>query len=70
MKLEREKILNMINSNSLNLYQSLSKNQVVVIKSQNELNKFIRKNLKNNEIIIGMGAGSISKWMKELKNII
>ncbi len=47
-----------------------SKNQVVVIKSQNELNKFIRKNLKNNEIIIGMGAGSISKWMKELKNII
>ena len=70
MKLEREKIVNTTNSNSLNLSQSSSKTQVVVIKSQNDLNKFIRKNLKNNEIIIGMGAGSISKWMKELKNIV
>ena len=28
------------------------------------------ENLKYNEIIIGMGAGTISKWMKELKTII
>ena len=48
----------------------LSKTQVVIIKSQNDLNKFMKKNLKYNEIIIGMGAGSISKWMKELKTII
>ena len=48
----------------------LSKTQVVIIKSQNDLNRFLKKNLKYNEIIIGMGAGSISKWMKELKTII
>ena len=28
------------------------------------------KNLLNNEIVIGMGAGSISNWMKELPNLI
>ncbi len=44
-----------------------SKVQVVLVKSQKELNKFFRKNLINDEIIIGMGAGSISQWMKELK---
>ncbi len=49
---------------------TLSNCQVVVIKGQNELNKFIKNNLKNNEIIIGMGAGLVSKWMKELKAIV
>ena len=43
---------------------------MVVIKSQNELNKFIKSNLKNNEIVIGMGAGLVTKWMKELKDIV
>ena len=27
----------------------------------------LKKNLINDEIIIGMGAGIISKWMRELK---
>ena len=49
---------------------TLSNVQVVVIKSQNELNKFIKSNLKNNEIVIGMGAGLVTKWMKELKDIV
>ena len=49
---------------------TLSNVQVVVIKSQNELNKFIKNNLKNNEIVIGMGAGLVTKWMKELKDIV
>ncbi len=49
------------------LISKSSNTQVVVIKSQNELNKFLKRYVKYNEIIIGMGAGSISKWMKELK---
>ena len=49
---------------------TLSNCQVVVIKGQNELNKFIKNNLKNNEIVIGMGAGLVTKWMKELKDIV
>ena len=32
--------------------------------------KEISKNLISNEVVIGMGAGSISKWMYNLKNIL
>mgnify|MGYP001468459821 CR=1 FL=1 len=44
-----------------------SNTQVILIKNETELGKFFQKNLKSNEIIIGMGAGSISKWMTELQ---
>ena len=44
-----------------------SKTQVIIIKNQNELSKFLKKNLISDEIIIGMGAGAISKWMYDLK---
>ena len=40
--------------------------QVVLIKGQEDLNKFFKKNLLDDELIIGMGAGSITKWMKEI----
>ena len=40
--------------------------QVILIKNQEELNKFFKKNLLHNELIIGMGAGSITKWMREI----
>ena len=40
--------------------------QVVIIKEQADLNKYFKKNLLNNELIIGMGAGSITKWMREI----
>ena len=43
-----------------------SKTQVITIKNQIELINFL-KNLISNEIIIGMGAGLISKWITELK---
>ena len=44
-----------------------SKTQVIIVNNQKELSNFFRKNLISNEIIIGMGAGSISHWMRELK---
>ena len=47
-----------------------SKTQVIIVQNEKELSKFLRKNLLNNEIIIGMGAGSVSKWMNSLKNLI
>ena len=44
-----------------------SKTQVILVKNEMELGKFLKKNLINDEIIIGMGAGMISKWMASLK---
>ena len=44
-----------------------SKTQVIIVKSEGELSNFLKKNLISNEIVIGMGAGLISKWMSGLK---
>ena len=40
--------------------------QVVNIKNQNELKNFFKKNLFNDEMVICMGAGSISNWIREI----
>jgi len=40
--------------------------QVVNIKNQNDLKNFIKKNLFDDEIVICMGAGSISNWIREI----
>ncbi len=44
-----------------------SKTQVILVKNEKELSNYLKKNLISNEIVIGMGAGSISKWMTQLK---
>ena len=52
------------------LISKLSKTQVIIIKDFKEVEKYFKKNLISNEIIIGMGAGAISKHMRELKNLL
>ena len=52
------------------LISQSSKTQVILIKSQKDLGNYFRRNLISNEIVIGMGAGLISKWMRELKDIL
>ena len=51
-----------------NLIAKNSKTQVVIVKNEVELSKYFKKNLTSNEIIIGMGAGLVSKWMAGLKS--
>ena len=34
-----------------------------------QLAKFIKKNMYGKKIVIGMGAGSISNWMRKLTKI-
>ena len=43
-----------------------SKVQVLLIQSKDDLRKFFLKNLIKKKIVIGMGAGSISKWIREM----
>ncbi len=47
-----------------------SKTQVVVVKSYLDLERLFKKNLLSDEIIIGMGAGVISKNMRKLKTVL
>ena len=49
------------------LISKFSKVQVIIIKNEFEITKYFRKNLINNEVVIGIGAGTISKWMYNLK---
>ena len=47
-----------------------SKTQVILIEDEKDLKNYFRKNLINNELVVGMGAGSISKWMRNLRGNI
>ncbi len=56
--------------NIVKFARSISKNsstQVIIVKDELDLRKYLKKNLISNEIIIGMGAGLISKWIAGLK---
>ena len=44
--------------------------RVYLVNDKMSLAKFIKQNVYGNKIVIGMGAGSISSWIKELPNII
>ena len=43
-----------------------SKIQVINIKNQKELKNYLTKNLLEDEIVICMGAGCISNWIREI----
>ena len=47
-----------------------SKVKLIIIKNERELQKFLKQTAYGNKIYIGMGAGSISSWMRNLKNNI
>ena len=57
----------------LNFAKQIIKNSKVklfLISDLNQLVKFLRKNMYGKKIVIGMGAGSISSWMRKLPELI
>ena len=48
------------------LISKKSKVQVINIQNQEELKNYIKKNLLNDEMLICMGAGSISNWIRKI----
>ncbi len=47
-----------------------SKVRLIFIQDQYELAKFVRQNIYGHKIVIGMGAGSISGWMRDLPKLL
>ena len=47
-----------------------SKVKVFLVNDQYELGKFIKQSIYGNKILIGMGAGSISSWIKQLPSLL
>ena len=47
-----------------------SKVQLFLVDDRIQLAKFIKANIYGKKIVIGMGAGTISGWMRELPKLI
>tara|TARA_Y100000590_G_scaffold469801_1_gene659829 strand:- start:3256 stop:4656 length:1401 start_codon:yes stop_codon:yes gene_type:complete len=47
-----------------------SKVKLILIKNNLDLIKYVRQNIYGNKIVIGMGAGSISNWIRDLPKYI
>ncbi len=59
--------------NYLNFAKQIIKNSKVklfLVNDKNQLAKFLIKNMYGKKIVIGMGAGSISNWMRELPKLM
>ena len=59
--------------NYLNFAKEIIKNSKVklfLVNDKNQLAKFLKKNMYGKKIVIGMGAGSISSWMRELPKLM
>ena len=59
--------------NYINFAKEIIKNSKVklfIVKNEIQLSKFIKKNMHGKKIVIGMGAGSISNWMRKLPQLI
>ncbi|MEK9895896.1 MAG: hypothetical protein VW518_05645 [Burkholderiaceae bacterium] len=59
--------------NYLNFAKQIIKNSKVnlfMIDDKFELAQYIKNNIYGKKIVIGMGAGSISGWMREMPNLI
>ena len=44
--------------------------KLISIKNNLDLIKYVKQNIYGNKIVIGMGAGSISNWIRDLPNNI
>ena len=64
-----EKVDNNFNQDYFSqLISKKSKIQVINIKNKNELSNYFKKNLLTDEMVICMGAGTISNWIREIGN--
>ena len=44
--------------------------KLFVINNNNQLARFLKKNMYGKKIVIGMGAGSISNWIRKLPELM
>ena len=59
--------------NYLNFAKTIARNSrvnVFLIKNENQLARYVKQNIYGEKIVIGMGAGSISSWIRNLPNSI
>ena len=59
--------------NYLNFAKAIAKNskvKVFLVKNNDQLARYVKQNIDGKKIVIGMGAGSISSWIRNLPKLI
>jgi len=59
--------------NYINFAKEIIKNSkvdLIMINGEKELAKFVKQNIYGEKIVIGMGAGTISSWIRNLPKLI
>ena len=46
------------------------KMKVFLVKNEIQLARYVKQNIYGEKIVIGMGAGSISSWIRNLQKLI
>ena len=62
-----------LNFNYLNFAKTIIKNSkvnIILVKNEIQLEKYVQQNIYGTKIVIGMGAGSISSWIRNLPKLI
>ena len=44
--------------------------KIFMVQNNNQLAKYLKQNMYGKKIVVGMGAGSISNWIKDLPNLM
>ena len=44
--------------------------KLFMVENNNQLAKYLKQNMYGKKIVVGMGAGSISSWIKDLPNLL
>ena len=44
--------------------------KLFMVQDKDQLAKYLKKNMYGKKIVVGMGAGSISNWIKDLPNLM
>ena len=44
--------------------------KLYMVDNNNQLSKYLKQNMYGKKIVVGMGAGSISNWIKELPSLM
>jgi UDP-N-acetylmuramate--alanine ligase len=44
--------------------------KLFMVQSKNELAKYLKQNMYGKKIVVGMGAGTISNWIKDLPKLM
>ena len=50
-----------IKNSEVNLY---------MVENNRQLSKYLKQNMYGKKIVVGMGAGSISNWIKEISSLM